>query len=137
MIEAMEQKIITNIKGPFLKNEKLRKEINFDITAEALRMICSSRSSFYPLFDLLKVEYNKKYLDELLNKIFDVFDFVTAECINEIVKSYKNPDIKDSKKKEYYINQVPIIKEDLLKIKDTICKMTLDKLLIFHNIIRG
>ncbi|MBS6501848.1 MAG: hypothetical protein KH415_09485 [Clostridium sp.] len=135
MIEAMEQKIITNLKGHFLKNEKLRRNISIDSTSDALRIICSSRSSFYPLFNALKTNPKRKEnLESLFIKISEVYDFILLESNNYIIFSYENPEIKDIKKKEFYISQVSIIKKDLNDIKNNVCSMTLDKLLAFHNI---
>ena len=135
MIEAMEQKMITNLKGHFLKNEKLRRNISIDSTSDALRIICSSRSSFYPLFEELRYNSKKKEnLDNLFIKISEVYDFILREYSDYIIFSYENPEIKDTKKRDFYISQVPVIKKDLANIKANICSMTLDKLLAFHNI---
>lgn len=135
MIEAMEQRMINNLKSNFLKNEKLRKDIAIDSTSDALRLICSSRSSFYPLFNSLKLNntYNESVY-KLKLKISEVYDFILLDCENDIISSYENSNIKDPKKKQLYIDQVPLIKESLSNIKNNICNQTFNKLLIFHNI---
>lgn len=135
MIEAMEQRMLNNLKSNFLKNEKLRKDISIDATADALRLICSSRSSFYPILNSLKLNSNKnESTSELKLKISEVYDFILLDCVNDIISSYENPDIKDIKKREYYISQIPSIKKSLSDIKNNVCNQTLNKLLVFHNI---
>lgn len=138
MIEAMEQRMLNNLKSNFLKNEKLRKDISIDATADALRLICSSRSSFYTILNSLKLNSNKnESTSELKLKISEVYDFILLDCVNDIISSYENPDIKDIKKREYYINQIPLIKKSLSDIKNNVCNETLNKLLVFHNISIG
>lgn len=138
MIEAMEQRMLNNLKSNFLKNEKLRKDISIDATSDALRVICSSRSSFYPIFNSLKLNINKpEYILKLKSKISEVYDFILLDCVNDIISSYENSNIKDIKKKELYINQIPLIKESLSNIKTNVCEQTLNKLLVFHNIYIG
>lgn len=141
MIEAMEQKIINSIRSKYLKNKKLRKDIDKEKVAEALRYMCSSRSSFFPIFKKLKsavAEQNELYTKELLNnliyKIEEVYKWVTDECIVELLESYENPHIADIKKRNEYIAEAPIIRKELIQLSQEIYPMTLKRLIVFLGI---
>lgn len=135
MIEAMEQKIINSIRSKYLKNESLRKDIDYDSISNSLRIICSSRSSFFNLFKSLEENTTDTVLlNELLKKVNDVYDWITYDCISEIILSYENPDTKDMKRKLKYIEQAPYVKSGFVEIKQIICSQTLEKLLEFNNL---
>ncbi|WP_252214671.1 hypothetical protein [Clostridium sp. VAP41] len=138
MIEAMEQQIINGIRRQYLKNETLRQAIDIERASECLRVICSSRSSFHSIFSKLKDNTsgsdNVRTIEALKGHIENTYNWVTSECVQEIIRSYEEPTMKDSKKKEEYILQAPIIKEELEGLSNEISIITLKKLLIFHCI---
>jgi len=138
MIEAMEQQIINGVRRQYLKNENLRQAIDIERASECLRVICSSRSSFHSIFSKLKDKKsesdNMRAIETLKVHIENTYKWVTNECVQEIIRSYEDPTMKDSKKKEEYILKAPIIKEEVQVLSKKISLITLKKLLIFHGI---
>lgn len=138
MIEVMEQQIVNNISGQYLKNKGLRRNLDIDKVSEALRVICSSRSSFYSIISRLRTDDNDISKEKLINQlrigIENTYKWVTDDCIDEIIKSYEIPNAKDRNKIEEHIKQASIIRDELRLISEKVIDITLEKLLRFHCI---
>lgn len=134
MIEAMEQQIVNAINSRWTKNKELRKEIEIDRMAENFRVICSSRASILAIIYDIK-ERNNIYdnISKLEDNMKNIFSWVTEECIESIIEKYSS-DLKDKKKEAEYKAEIPTIKNELYNLKETVVKITLDKLMTFHSI---
>lgn len=132
MIQAMEQQIINGIKGEFLKNTELRREADIDKISDSLRVICSSRSSFYSLMHNYEKKESQECKNAIRDKISEVYIWIVGDTIHEIIDSFENPVTINNVQKEKYIFEVPYIKSRVNILSQSIINLTLEKLISFH-----
>lgn len=135
MIEAMEQQIVNAINSRWTKNEKIRKEIEIDKMAENFRVICSSRASVLAIIYEIRENINVyDNINKLKDTMRNIFSWITEEVIESIMKKYSSSELKDKKKEAKYKDEIPTIKKELNNLKEMVVRLTLNKLMIFHNI---
>ena len=61
-------------------------------------------------------------------------NWVTSDCINNVIKKYEESTGKDTKKVDEYKAEVPLIKEFLEKLKEEVIEISIRKLFVFHNV---
>lgn len=136
MIEAMEQQIINAINDRWIKDKKKRKEIDINKLTECFRVICSSRTTILYIIRKIKEEgQTDENIDKLEARMSQIYNWVTEDCTNSLIGRYKNV-LKDKKREEKYIAEIPEIENSLQVLKKTIIKETLEELLKFYNIKR-
>lgn len=135
MVEAMEQQIVNYINNRWTKDQSKRREIEINKICECFRVLCSSRNSTLCIITNIKFEgYTDKNKQELNDNLSWIYDWVTSDCINSLIKKYEESTGKDTKKVDGYKAEVPIIKEFLRNLKEEVIEISIGKLFEFHNI---
>lgn len=135
MIEAMEQQIINGINNRWTKDKNKRREIDIEKISECFRVICSSRNSTLNIMNKIKDsnEDYEKLLIELKNNVKSIYNWITKDTIESLLKKYKM-EVKDKKKEAEYNAEISEINEFLEKLEKDIIEKTVDKLLLFHMV---
>lgn len=135
MIEAMEQQIINSINNRWTKDKNKRREIDIEKISECFRIICSSRNSTLSIIHKIKAtdEKHEELITELKNNMKFIYNWITEDMIDSLLKKY-TIEVKDKKKEAEYNAEVPEINEFLEKLEKNIIEKTIDKLLVFHMV---
>ena len=138
MLEAMEQQIINSINNRWTKDKKKRREIDIEKISECFRIICSSRNSNLNIVHKLKEadEYYEELVTELKNNMKWIYNWITKDITESLLKKY-SMEVKDKKKESEYNAEIPEIKEFLEQLEKDIIEKTVDKLLVFHMVKNG
>ena len=138
MIEAMEQQIINSINNRWTKDKKKRREIDTERISECFRIICSSRNSNLNIVHKLKEadEYHEELVIELKNNMNWIYNWITKDMIESLLKKY-SMEVKDKKKEAEYNAEIPEIKEFLEQLEKDIIEKTTEKLLVFNVVKNG
>lgn len=135
MIEAMEQQIMDSINNRWTKDKNKRREIDIEKISECFRVICSSRNSTLNIVHKVKGsnEDYEKLIVELKHNMKSIYNWITKDSIESLLKKYKM-EVKDKKKEAEYKAEIPEINEFLEKLEEDIIEKTIEKLLVFHMV---
>ncbi|MDU2992769.1 MAG: hypothetical protein E7B49_00765, partial [Clostridium sp.] len=113
----MEQQMVNYINSRWTKDINKRREVDINKFCECFRVLCSSRNSTLCIITSIKEEgYTHRNEYELKENLAWIYDWVTSDCINNVIKKYEESTGKDTKKVDEYKAEVPLIKEFLEKL---------------------